>query len=61
MFHSVNFKLTDTEMKDNFRAMKTLLGDPKHLKNDAKAMQAVKRIEKVTHNHRHGIYNKLLK
>ena len=48
MFHSANFKLTNTEMKDHIKAMKTLLGDPTQLKNDANAVQAVRRLQQVT-------------
>ena len=50
MFHSANFKLTNTEMKDHFKTMTTLLEDPTQLKNDGNAKTAVQQLQQVTQN-----------
>lgn len=47
MFHSADFKLTNTEMKDHIKQMTTLLEDPTQLKNDVHAMQAVQQLQRV--------------
>ncbi|KAI0213941.1 hypothetical protein LSAT2_000973 [Lamellibrachia satsuma] len=47
MFHSANFKLTNTEMKDHFKTMTTLLEDPTQLNNDGNAKTAVQQLQQI--------------
>ena len=42
MFHSPDFKLTNTEMKDRIKAMTTLLENSTQLKNDVNMMYTLK-------------------
>ena len=51
MFHSANFKLTNTDMKDHLTKMTTMLEDPTQLKNDSNAKAAVQHLKQVTQNH----------
>ena len=51
MFHSANFKLTNTDMKDHIKKMTTMLEDPTQLKNDSNAKAAVQHLKQVTQNH----------
>ena len=61
MFHSPDFKLTNTEMKDHIKAMKTMLKDPTQLMNDANSKKAVWQLQQVTQNHSNDGINKFAK
>ncbi|KAI0237227.1 hypothetical protein LSAT2_012302 [Lamellibrachia satsuma] len=47
MFHSANFKLTNTDMKDHLKKITTMLEDPTQLKNDSNAKAAVQHLKQI--------------
>ena len=51
IFHSADFKLSDTELDDYIKDMTTLLQDPTQLLNDTNAKSAVTQLNKVTPSH----------
>ena len=51
VFHSADFKLSDTELDDYIKDMTTLLQDPTLLLTDPKAISAVTQLNEVTPGH----------
>ena len=48
IFHSADFKMSDTDLKNYIEVMTSMLEDPTQLMTDAKAKHAVQQLHKVT-------------
>ena len=48
IFHSADFKMSDTDLKNYIKDMTSLLEDPTQLMTDTKAKHAVEQLHKVT-------------